>query len=83
MQAENIDSLPLYPEDRPCKHPTTEQIFRVFEDLRRRTLTGPDGATLRRFHNEISPLQTTLLRLLGLSSASYLSVTDSSALRLK
>ena len=38
MQREKLAQLPLYPEQRRCKHPTTEQILRLFSLAERHTL---------------------------------------------
>jgi transposase len=71
MKSENIAALPLYPEDRPCKAPTTDQIFRIFEDQRCHTLLGPGNVARKRFHDPLTPLHKKILQLLGLSAASY------------
>ena len=34
MKAEDIESLPLYPEDRNCPAPSAERIFAIFSNLR-------------------------------------------------
>jgi transposase len=73
MNAEQIRSLPLYPEGRPCKAPTADRIFRVFEDVRRHRLLGPGTAVRKRFYDPLTPLQRTVLRLLGMSPATYFS----------
>jgi hypothetical protein len=33
MQRENLADLPLYPEERPQRHPTCEQILRLFSSV--------------------------------------------------
>jgi hypothetical protein len=33
MKHRRVKALPIYPEGRPCKRPTTEQILRIFESL--------------------------------------------------
>ena len=38
MQRERLKELPLYPEQRACKRPTTEQILRLFSLAERHTL---------------------------------------------
>jgi transposase len=80
MEAEEIPSLPLYPEARLCTAPTTDRIFRVFQDVRRHRLLGPgpSHSVQKRFYDPLTPLQHTLLRLLGMSSATYFSAGDSS-----
>jgi transposase len=64
MKRENIDELPLYPEQRQCARPTTEQILRLFSLAERHRLI--DGAhTVQVFDVPLTELQRQLLRLLG------------------
>lgn len=76
MKAEQLPSLPLYPEDRPCKAPTADRIFRAFDDVRRHRLLGRGSSVRKRFYDPLTPLQRTLLRLLGMSPAAYFSAGD-------
>ncbi len=70
MQEANIESLPLYPEERRCKAPTTARVFDVLRDLRRHHLMR--GATVvKTFHPELSSLQRQLLELLGVPPDAY------------
>jgi transposase len=64
MQHDAIDSLPLYPEQRACKRPTTEQILRVFSLAERHTLLH-DDSPLQVFTPELTDLQRQLLSMLG------------------
>jgi transposase len=76
MKEEGIASLPLYPEGRPCKAPTASRLFEVFRDVRRHRLTGPNGSVHKRFYDELTELQRTVLRLLGHSQERYFAVGD-------
>lgn len=76
MKAEHIRSLPLYPEGRPCKAPTADRVFRVFEDIRRHDLFGADHRARQRFLDPLTPLQRRLLRLLDMSPAAYFSAGE-------
>lgn len=71
MERDGVASLPLYPEGRPCSAPTTEQVFRLFDEQRCHTLYGPGQTVLKRFHDPMTPLHKAILRMLGLSAASY------------
>ena len=71
MNAERIDMLPLYPERRRCKAPTAERVLELFGGLRRHRLFE-SGREVNRFHDELSPLQRKVLRLLGVPSDAYL-----------
>jgi transposase len=64
MQREHIRELPLYPEQRLCKRPTTEQILRLFSFAERHTLLRGARA-VQTFPVELTELQTQVLELLG------------------
>jgi transposase len=67
---EQIESLPLYPEGRPCKRPTTRRILDLFEPIQRHVLTLPDDAT-QTLVTQLTPLQSQIAELLGLSPEVY------------
>jgi transposase len=64
MKRERIEELPIYPEQRPCRRPTTEQILRLFGLAERHTLLS-DGQTVQVFDPELTELQRQVLTLLG------------------
>ncbi len=66
MAARDIKTLPLYPEDRECKAPSTDRIFEIFGPLQRHLLCRK-GRLMQRFDPELTALQRRLLSLLGLS----------------
>jgi transposase len=76
MKAEKIPSLPLYPEARSCKAPTADRIFALFDDVRRHRLVDEDAVVHRRFYDDLTQLQRTVLRLLGLSPHRYFSAAE-------
>ena len=39
MEQTGTESLPLYPEGRPCRRPTARRIIDLFEDVQRHELT--------------------------------------------
>jgi transposase len=63
MDAESLDRLPLYPEDRDCRAPTANRILDIFETLQRNELLR-DGTVHQRFEPTLSDLQLQILRLL-------------------
>jgi transposase len=63
MKKEKINELPLYPEERQCKHPTTEQILRLFSLAQRNVLIEKDKV-IQTFESEFTPLQRQVLHLL-------------------
>lgn len=73
MEKENIAELPLYPEDRSCKAPSTERILDLFEPLQRHRLY--EHERLREtFEPALSALQRQILRLLRVPNSAYKSV---------
>lgn len=70
MKTQKLASLPLYPEERLCHSPTTERVITVFRGCRRHILKL-DDKEVRTFKDDISPLQSTVLSLLGVSDAPY------------
>jgi len=65
-----IDELPLYPEHRQCRRPTTEQVLRLFSLAQRHRLIQA-GETVQVFDVEFTDLQRKILRLLGVSETVY------------
>ena len=66
MDREAIESLPLYPEGRKCRHPTARRLIDLFEDVQRHSLqVGRRPAVV--FTTQLNRLQRRVLRLLGLS----------------
>ena len=76
MKTAKISSLPLYPEGRPCKAPTADRVFELFDDVRRHRLVAADASVRQRFYDDLTPLQRSVLRLLGISSATYFSAGE-------
>jgi len=71
MRARGIDSLPLYPEDRPCNAPTADGVMRAFEGLRRSQLRDSNGDVVRTFHDQLSPVASQLVDLLRLDRREF------------
>ena len=70
MKREGIDQLPLYPEERSCRRPTTEQVFRLFSRVERHQLLADDR--LRQlFQPQLTDLQHRVLSLLGVPASTY------------
>src|SRR5665213_353500 len=68
MKRERIQQLPIYPEQRLCKRPTTEQILRLFSLAERHTLLL-DAKTIQSFPPQLTELQRQTLDLLGVPAA--------------
>jgi transposase len=71
MAREEIEELPLYPEERRCARPTTEQILRLFSHIQMQVLRK-SGKRIQVFHTKLTELQNQLLRLLGVPKEVYL-----------
>ncbi len=70
MKSGNIDDLPLYPEQRSCERPTTEQILRLYSLVTQHRLLE-DGSTVQVSEAELTDLQSEILTLLGVPRQAY------------
>ena len=69
MERDGLESLPLYPEGRDCRRPTTRRLIDVFAPIQRHVLSrGKESVVLV---TELSPLHRTILRLLRLPTTIY------------
>jgi len=68
MARKGIESLPLYPEGRPCSRPTTARVIELFEPIQRHWLTVGDNQP-QCLVTELTTLQRQIIKLLGLSPA--------------
>ena len=71
MTSQSIDELPLYPEQRQCAHPTTEQVLRLFSLTQRHRLIDQNGSTIQTFDTELTSLQIQILALLGVPNEAF------------
>jgi transposase len=71
MERQHLESLPLYPEERKCKAPTTRRIIDLFENVQRHELRSPGTASPALFATELSKQQAQVLRLLGVPETDY------------
>lgn len=65
MAREKLDRLPLYPEERQCKAPSTERVLDVFAPLQRHRLRKR-GRVVQVFEPELNELHKQILRLMRL-----------------
>ena len=70
MKRSHIEELPLYPEQRQCRRPTTEQVLRLFSLAERHTLRR-EGQAVQVFHPEMTDLQRQVLTLLGVPQGAF------------
>jgi len=72
MAREDIPELPIYPEQRQCAHPTTEQVLRLFSLAERHRLMQRER-TVQVFCPSLTDLQRKVLALLGVPPTAYTS----------
>ena len=70
MKKAKIDELPLYPEQRLCERPTTEQILRLYSLTAQHRLLD-HGRTTQVFEAELTDLQSEILTMLGVPRKAY------------
>ena len=69
MRKKNLQSLPIYPEDRACASPTIFDIVRLFRNVERYEVTSEDEVLI--FPAELSKIQKEVLNLLSIPLAAY------------
>jgi len=69
MTDAQLESLPLYPEGRKCRAPTTRRVLDLFEPVQRHELRSAGEKQV--LTTELTPVQRTIAHLLGLSTRSY------------
>ncbi len=72
MAEKGVESIPLYPEGRPCKRPTTRRVLDVFEPIARHSISAPGSGESELFTTELAPIHRTILKLLRVPSTDYL-----------
>jgi transposase len=71
MAQAEIASLPLFPEGRHSSKPTCELVFNTLQGLRRHRLLDPRGVEIYRFHDPLSDVARSVLRLLGIDCSAF------------
>ena len=71
MRAHEIDALPLYPEERQCRAPTTRRIIDFFDNVQQHTLKTSGQVKPAKFATELSELQLQILELLRVPTTDY------------
>jgi transposase len=70
MEKKKIPQLPLYPEERKCRRPTTEQVLRLFSLAERHVLLRR-GKAMQVFQPVLTDLQKRVLDLLGVPERAF------------
>jgi transposase len=68
MATRGVESLPIYPEGRACRCPTTPRLIELFENVQRHRLTVQDEPPVI-MTTKLSGLQRRILSLLGMRTA--------------
>ena len=64
------ESLPLYPEARPCARPTTHRLIEVFASIQRHEVRVGEGEP-QVMVTKLTTTQRSIIRLLGLDPRTY------------
>jgi transposase len=68
MAARGVESLPMYPEGRACRCPTTPRLIELFDNVQRHRLTvGEESPVV--MTTKLTGLQRQILSLLGMRTA--------------
>lgn len=70
MKRDGLEEIPLYPEERSCRRPTAEQVFRLFSLAERHTLKKGERV-VQVFPPKLTELQQQVLDLMGVSASAY------------
>ena len=71
MKKAGLSELPLYPEGRACRAPTTDTVMRAIDDHRRHHLVDSDGKRLKTFHDPVSQVGKKVLKLLDVEGSHF------------
>jgi transposase len=70
MKQDEIDAIPIYPEDRPAPHPTAAKIFALFEGISTYAVKrGSHGNDC--YRDKLTSTQIKVLSLLGVKEKNY------------
>ncbi len=69
MKQKSIKSLPIYPERKPCKYPTTFDIVRLFKGIERYEVVQAENFYI--FPAELNKIQKQVLDLLKVPVSFY------------
>lgn len=69
LAASEYDALPLYPEGRSCRAPTTRRILDIFDNIQRHALGS--GTTAQTFITQLTPLQREVAAWFGIPPRQY------------
>lgn len=71
MKREGLTSIPIYPENRECQHPTTHSIIRLFRRVEKFEVTDPEDNVIDHFPPKLTSLQKQMLDLMKVPMSLY------------
>jgi transposase len=71
MKRTGLAALPLYPEQRLCRAPTTARVFDLLRELHRHEVIQDERVVIYTFPSELTELHRQVLRLLGVPLSAY------------
>lgn len=71
MKRQEIKSIPIYPEKRECKYPTTHSIIYAFRNVEKYEFRDQNNKKVEYFPPELTTLQKQIIDLMGLSVSIY------------
>lgn len=69
LASSEYDAIPLYPERRACRAPSTRRILDIFDNIQCHTLTG--GVESQTFVTQLTPLQRQIASWFGIPARQY------------
>lgn len=70
MKERELDSIPIYPEGRPCKSPTADKVIDLFRDIRLQYICMGDSI-LECVPDDFSKVQRLVLDLIGIKPSAF------------
>jgi len=70
LAASDYEALPLYPEQRACRAPSTRRVLDIFETVQRHILSDHSGDS-QTFVTQLKPLQRQIVTWFGLQPRHY------------
>jgi transposase len=70
MEKREIDSIPIYPEERLCKSPTADKLLDIFSDVRLQYICNGDSI-LQVVPDTLTKIQRLILEFIGIKPDEY------------
>jgi len=71
MARNGLKSIPIYPEERECQHPTAHSIIRAFQHVEKFEVLDRDDNVTEYFPPMLTPLQKQILNLMAVPATLY------------